>query len=68
MLYGPGIPILFPITLVTLVTLYVVERLMLTYSYQRPPMFDESVNKDTIKMISASPILYAASASWFFSN
>ena len=68
MLFGPGIPILFPITLITLIVLYAVEWLMLAYSYQRPPMYDETINKNTIEMISASPILYALSASWIFSN
>lgn len=68
MLYGPGIPILFPITLITLVIFYVVERLMLAYSYQKPPMYDVTINKSTIKMIAASSMLYALSASWFFSN
>jgi len=31
--YGPMMPVLFPIGLLSLIVLYVVERLMLAYSY-----------------------------------
>ena len=68
MLFGPAIPVLFPITLITLIVFYLVERFMLAYSYRKPPMYDESINKNTITLLSISPILYSISASWFFSN
>ena len=35
-LYGPGIPILFPIALLSLAVIYVKERLCLAYSYREP--------------------------------
>ena len=44
-MFGAGIPILFPIALASFITLYIVERLLVAYSYQRPPMFDNSLNK-----------------------
>ena len=31
-------------------------------------MYDDTINKSTIRTIAASPILYSASAAWFFSN
>ena len=68
MLFGPAMPILFPICLLTLCFLYVTEGLMLAYSYIKPPMYDVTINKDTIKMISWSPLIYAISSIWFFSN
>ena len=68
MFFGPGIPILFPITWLTLSILYWVERLMLAYSYTKPPMYDVTINKSTIAMIAWSPLVYAFTAIWFFSN
>ena len=38
-LFGSGLPILFPIGLLSLIGLYLTERLMMAYSYKRPPMY-----------------------------
>ena len=32
-LFGPGMPVLFPIGLLSLIVLYITERLMIAYSY-----------------------------------
>jgi hypothetical protein len=33
-MYGAGLPILFPIALIALIVLYIMEKLMGAYSYQ----------------------------------
>ena len=67
-LFGPVLPILFPIAFLNLFILYTVERLMVAYSYQKPPMYDQTVNNYTINMLYIAPILYTISSIWFFSN
>ena len=67
-LFGPIMPILFPIGLCSLIVLYVVERLMLAYSYQRPPMFDSTLNRTTLELMYMAPLIYAFSAAWNYSN
>ena len=42
--YGPGIPILIPITFAGLIINYVTERLAMAYSYMKPPMYDSSLS------------------------
>lgn len=66
--FGPGLPILFPIGLCSLIVLYVVERLMVAYSYQRPPMYDSTINATTLRLLWLAPICYLISASWMYSN
>lgn len=39
-LFGPGLPILFPVALISLINLYVTERLCMAYSYEKPRMYD----------------------------
>lgn len=68
MLYGPAIPILFPICLLKLIAFYACERFLLAYSYRMPPTYDETINKDTISLLSWAPLYYAFSAAIFFSN
>ena len=43
-MYGMNIPLLFPIALVGIINMYIVERLTLAYYYQQPPMYDAKLN------------------------
>ncbi len=67
-MFGAGIPILFPIALASFITLYIVERLLVAYSYQRPPMFDDSLNQKTIRILMYAPLLYCSVGYWMLSN
>lgn len=40
MIFGAGLPILFPIALVTFIVLFLVENTMLFYGCRAPPKFD----------------------------
>jgi hypothetical protein len=41
MMYGSGIPILYPIAVVAYLVFYILERVMVAYFYQLPPTFDD---------------------------
>ena len=41
MIYGAGLPILFPIALASFVLIYLTEVTLLYYIYRKPPMYDE---------------------------
>lgn len=38
--FGAGMPVLFPIALFSLLSLYVTERLAMAYAYRQPPNYD----------------------------
>lgn len=42
--YGIALPILFPITLVGIVIMYINERVMLAYNHPKPPMYGKEMN------------------------
>ena len=42
--FGAGLPILFPLGFVSLLLFYTVERLMIAYSYRKPPRFNSLPN------------------------
>lgn len=68
-MYGSGIPILFPIAFLSLLVLYLKERLCLAYSYRDPKhMLDDSLNQTALYMLSYPPLLYSAVAFWMFNN
>ena len=67
-MYGPGIPILFPIGLLGLIVLYSVERYSVAKYYQIPPNFDDSLNEACVKDVLWSPIFYCGVGFWMYSN
>lgn len=67
-MFGAGMPILFPIALASFVTLYIMERLLVAYSYKQPPMFDETLSSLTIKILLFAPLLYCTVGYWMFNN
>ena len=67
-LFGPGMPILFPIALLSLTSLYVTERLCMAYVYQRPPIYTTALNDTVLKILAGAPVLYVIIAAWMYSN
>lgn len=50
-LYGFGMPVLFPIAMLSFLVLYVVEKFMLFYGYVMPPMYDERLSNDVLRKL-----------------
>jgi len=68
MMYGVGLPVLFPIASISLLVLYCVEKLMLHYSYREPPMYDEKLNKNALAILTWAPLLFLAFGYWMLSS
>jgi len=68
MMYGIGLPILFPFAAGALFVLYCVEKLMLYYSYRMPPMYDEKLNRNALILISYAPLLLLSFGYWMLSS
>jgi len=67
-LFGPVMPLVFPVGLLALITLYSVERLMIFYSYQRPPMVDNAIIRNSLLLFRLCPLLYYIVGMWAFSS
>jgi len=67
-MYGVGLPILFPIAAISFLTLYLVEKTMVYYSYRQPPMYDEKLNNNVLRILTYAPILFLAFGFWMLSN
>lgn len=67
-MYGLGLPILFPIASLSILTLYCVEKLMLHYAYREPPMYDESLNKNALNILTYAPLLFLSFGYWMLSS
>lgn len=68
MMYGIGLPILFPIASGSLFVLFVVEKIMIHYSYRAPPMYDEKLNNNVLTVLTYAPLLFLSFGYWMLSN
>lgn len=49
--YGLALPILWPITLIGVINMYICERLQFAYFYQRPPMIGNVLNDKALGVL-----------------
>lgn len=68
MMYGLGLPILFPIATLSIFIIYAVERYQLAYVYQQPPAYDDKIIQKAIGILSYSPLLLLVNGFWMLSN
>ena len=68
MMYGLGMPILFPIACLSFVVLYFQEKTMLYYGYRVPPMYDERLSQNVLDWLQTAPILLMVFGYWMASN
>lgn len=68
MMFGTGLPILFPIALAFFWLLYVTEKFLLYYGYREPPHYDEVLNDSVLKFMYYAPLLSLSFSYWMLSN
>lgn len=68
MMFGFGIPILFPLAALALTILYVLENALLHYSYRKPPMYDDELNKSVLNTLLIAPLFFLAFGYWIVSS
>lgn len=68
MMYGVGLPILFPIAVMNYFIFYFLERYHMARTYQLPPSLDDRLTKNAIKVLKFAPLLLLANGAWMLSN
>jgi hypothetical protein len=68
LIYGIGMPYLYPTAILALLVLYVSEKLMLYYSYRQPPAYDNRLSDYVITAMQYVPIWMMLFGYWMLSN
>ena len=68
MMYGFGMPVLFPIALASFIVLYLTEKYALFYIHITPPMYDERLSNDVLNKLQFAPLLYLIFGYWMASS
>ena len=67
-MFGLALPELFPIAAFTFFNYYFCERVLLTYYYQKPPMYDEKLNSTALAWAKFAPLLMMSFGYWIMGN
>ena len=68
MMYGLGLPLLFPIAFLSYFIFWVVERYQIAYTYKLPPKMDSKMTENAMRLLSYAPILFLLNGYWMLSN
>lgn len=68
MYFGVGLPMLFPLTLIFIIILYVLERFLTVYWYKKSAMINDRLNKNAIKTLKWAVHFYTFAGYWFLTN
>lgn len=68
MMYGLGMPILFPIAAFTYFNLFFLEKLLVAYFYQLPPTLDNKLTKNALEILRFGAVLFLFFGYWMLSN
>jgi len=68
MMFGAGMPILFPIAAMSLSVMFCLEKFMLYYIFQQPPTYDEELNNSVLETLDKAPILLLSFGYWILTN
>jgi hypothetical protein len=67
-MYGTGLPMLFPISLFAFLVLYFIERYCVCFYYKQPPMFDDAMTRNTLRILNWAPLVYMLMGLWMSGN
>jgi hypothetical protein len=66
--YGLAIPVLFPIAMVTMINLYITEKILFAYFYRKPPMYGGGMNVGALAILAYAPIFMLCFGYWQLGN
>ena len=67
-MYGLFVPVLFPIATIGIMNMYLVEKFALLYYYRKPPMYDEKLQKESIRLLKNAPVAMFLLGYWAMGN
>lgn len=66
--YGLALPILWPITLFTLLNHYITEKILYAYSYRKPPMYGNKMSDGALYILTKAPLFLLSFGYWQLGN
>ena len=66
--YGLALPLLFPITLLAMINMYISERYLFAYYYRKPPLYGPAMHNGALKILYYAPYFMIFFGYWQLGN
>lgn len=67
-LYGLFIPLLFPVALIFFINQNISDKILLTYFFRKPPMYNDNLTEKMLSNLRVAPILMFIFSYWVLTN
>ena len=68
MLYGLGMPIMFPMAAIIISNQRLSERIQVAYNYRQPPAMDNSLSNSVLSILKYAPLMMLFNGFWLMDN
>ena len=68
LMYGMGLPILFPIAAFNFFNQWVCERIIISYYMKKPAALDNQLTETAINILKFAPIFFVMNGYWMLDN
>lgn len=68
MFYGFSMPIIMYLALFGLIIAYILDKLIVAWYHRKPPLYDDTLNRNTIYFMKWAAFMYAGVAYWVITN
>jgi len=68
MMYGVGMPLLFPLAAFNFFNQWITERIIVAYQVRLPPALDDKLTNNCIGMLKGAPLMLLFNGYWMISN
>jgi hypothetical protein len=68
LMYGMGLPLLFPVAAFNFFNQWVCERITVAYYTRLPPALDDKLTVNALKIVKFAPLIMLMNSYWMFTN
>lgn len=68
MLYGLGMPIMFPMAAIIIMNQRLAERVQVAYNYRMPPAMDNALSNSVLSIMKYAPLMLLPNGYWLMDN
>jgi hypothetical protein len=68
MLYGLGMPIMFPMAMIIISNQRLAERVQVAFNMRQPPAMDDSLSKSVLSILKYGPLCLLFNGFWLLDN
>lgn len=67
-MYSFGMPVINILNIISLILGYLIEKIIVAWYFRKPPLYDDTLNRNTVYYMKWASLIYCAFAYWMITN